>query len=140
MVPVEETNKQNFIRPRQDCPHVIKHENISNTWNDPVDASKPCAKCNDTKEYWLCLKCQQVFCSSAHMSEHNQETSHPLAISFSDMSVWCYECDYYIDSPNLKQIITACYVSKFGELPPNSSGIQILSEKVGNDSGATSSS
>ncbi|CAH1766282.1 4962_t:CDS:2 [Entrophospora sp. SA101] len=72
----------------------------------------------------------------AHMSEHNQETSHPLAISFSDMSVWCYECDDYIDSPNLKQIITACYVSKFGELPPNSSGIQILSD----DSGATSSS
>ncbi|CAJ0633544.1 14421_t:CDS:2 [Entrophospora sp. SA101] len=117
MVPVEETNKQNFVRPRQ-------------------DSSKPCAKCNDAKENWLCLKCQQVFCSSAHMSEHNQETSHPLAISFSDMSVWCYECDDYIDSPNLKQIITACYVSKFGELPPNSSGIQILSD----DSGATSSS
>ncbi|CAJ0759854.1 8188_t:CDS:2 [Entrophospora sp. SA101] len=96
MVPVEETNKQNFVRPRQDCPHLMT------------------LMANDLLV----------------------ETSHPLAISFSDMSVWCYECDDYIDSPNLKQIITACYVSKFGELPPNSSGIQILSD----DSGATSSS
>lgn len=31
------------------------------------------------------------------MAEHNTENpSHCLALSFSDLSVWCYECDYYI--------------------------------------------
>lgn len=31
------------------------------------------------------------------MVKHNEETGHPIALSFSDISVWCYACDDYID-------------------------------------------
>ena len=30
------------------------------------------------------------------MVHHNQETHHPLSLSFADLSVWCYSCDDYI--------------------------------------------
>lgn len=35
------------------------------------------------------------------MLAHNQDTDHPIALSFSDLSFWCYECDYYITTPHL---------------------------------------
>ena len=41
----------------------------------------------------------QVHCSryvNQHMVHHNQETHHPLSLSFADLSVWCYSCDDYI--------------------------------------------
>lgn len=30
------------------------------------------------------------------MVEHTQETSHPITLSFSDVTVWCYGCDDYV--------------------------------------------
>ena len=41
----------------------------------------------------------QIHCSryvNQHMVQHNEESHHPLALSFSDLSVWCYSCDDYI--------------------------------------------
>ena len=32
------------------------------------------------------------------MMIHGVETSHPLTLSFSDLSVWCYQCEAYIDN------------------------------------------
>lgn len=29
---------------------------------------------------------------------HNQDSNHPLALSFTDLSVWCYACEAYIDN------------------------------------------
>lgn len=36
-----------------------------------------------------------------HCLSHSQETGHCLALSFSDLSVWCYACDNYLDHAKL---------------------------------------
>lgn len=33
------------------------------------------------------------------MVEHGENAAHPLCLSFSDLSVWCYGCEAYIDNP-----------------------------------------
>ena len=47
------------------------------------------------------------------MVEHNGTTKHPVALSFSDASFWCYECDSYIDAPSLKNARFALSKAKF---------------------------
>ena len=47
----------------------------------------------------------QVFCGryiNQHMMFHNEESTHPLALSFTDLSVWCYVCEAYIDNMVMK--------------------------------------
>jgi histone deacetylase 6 len=47
------------------------------------------------------LQCLQVHCGryiNEHMMLHGHSTSHPLTLSFSDLSVWCYACEAYIDN------------------------------------------
>lgn len=34
-----------------------------------------------------------------HMKLHSEQHTHPLVLSFSDLSVWCYGCESYIDAP-----------------------------------------
>ncbi|GET52180.1 histone deacetylase 6 isoform X1 [Rhizophagus irregularis DAOM 181602=DAOM 197198] len=125
------------VTPRTNCPHL--HDNISPNWAEvTVDVSKPCTECNDASENWRCLRCQGVYCSryiNGHAAEHHKNTSHPISISFSDLSIWCYDCDDYITSRLLKPITTAFYVSKFGEMPPNSNDIEIASEEDTTGSG-----
>lgn len=38
------------------------------------------------------------------MSSHNAETSHSIALSFTDGSFWCYACDSYVNSSELRRI------------------------------------
>ncbi|CAH9073577.1 unnamed protein product [Cuscuta epithymum] len=55
------------------------------------------------------------------MVEHHQRTNHPIALSFSDLSVWCFSCDAYLDVPAIPALRIAhmtAYVLKFGEAPP----------------------
>lgn len=33
-----------------------------------------------------------------HMKLHSEQHTHPLVLSFSDLSVWCYGCESYIDA------------------------------------------
>lgn len=49
------------------------------------------------------------------MAEHSPASEHPLALSFSDISVWCFECDAYIDNPRLHKFKNLVHRSKFGE-------------------------
>eukprot|EP00026_Physarum_polycephalum_P003546 Phypoly_transcript_03559.p1 GENE.Phypoly_transcript_03559~~Phypoly_transcript_03559.p1 ORF type:complete len:574 (+),score=104.59 Phypoly_transcript_03559:204-1724(+) len=30
------------------------------------------------------------------MKKHNEESEHPVALSFSDLSIWCYSCEDYV--------------------------------------------
>ncbi|CAG8593214.1 8291_t:CDS:2 [Acaulospora morrowiae] len=109
------------IEPKTDCPH-IKSDILDNWRREIVDVSKPCLTCHDVSENWRCLECNIVLCSSyvnGHMREHNQQTGHPLVVSFSDLSFWCYSCDEYVISPILHPIKVSIYVAKFGELPPD---------------------
>lgn len=41
----------------------------------------------------------QVFCGryvNEHMVTHGVEAEHPVVLSFSDLSVWCYLCENYL--------------------------------------------
>jgi uncharacterized UBP type Zn finger protein len=59
---------------------------------------------------------------NGHASLHAQETSHLLAVSFSDLSVWCYACDSYITSPLLSELLQSLSAAKHAtpDLPPPS--------------------
>ncbi|KAI6678158.1 hypothetical protein NL676_038954 [Syzygium grande] len=84
----------------------------------------PCNRCHHPSENWLCLCCKDVLCSrfvNKHMLQHYQQTSDCLALSFSDLSVWCFSCDSYIDAqvlPQLRPVYETAYILKFGEAPP----------------------
>ncbi|KAG6474313.1 hypothetical protein ZIOFF_068239 [Zingiber officinale] len=63
--------------------------------------------CHHPAENWLCLSCKDVFCScfiNKHMVNHHQEIGHCLALSFSDLSVWCFTYDAYMDNLEIKKI------------------------------------
>lgn len=38
------------------------------------------------------------------MAEHNATTKHEIAMSYTDGSIWCYECDSYITSTPLTML------------------------------------
>ncbi|KMZ69809.1 Ubiquitin carboxyl-terminal hydrolase [Zostera marina] len=84
----------------------------------------PCNICQHTRENWICLICKDILCSrfvNKHMFNHYQETGHCLALSYSDLSVWCFNCDAYLDAEfitQLRPIHESAYLFKFGVRPP----------------------
>ena len=103
-----------FVVPLSYCPHL---EQINKNLDEKlVDARRSCTKCNDPKENWICLTCFDTCCSryvNEHMVLHSIETNHPMALSFSDISVWCYECENYVDNEILAEIKSMIYKTKF---------------------------
>ncbi len=104
------------VEPRGDCPHLAEFSKISSTplqqildiksksilFGANLSVPSPCKLCNDSSENWLCLSCFQIGCSryvNSHQQKHYDETGHCIATSFSDLSVWCYQCDSYIKHP-----------------------------------------
>lgn len=82
-----------------------------------------------------------------HMLQHYQQTNHSVALSYrydhklclfgnmlcffllktllflgsSDLSVWCFTCDAYLDAQVIQQlrpVYETAYILKFGEAPP----------------------
>ncbi|XP_046454451.1 histone deacetylase 6-like isoform X3 [Daphnia pulex] len=108
------------------CPHIEGHvlpdDNVANPWG----LQTPCSCCQDKSENWVCLSCYQVNCGrfvKGHMKEHHNESGHSLVLSFSDLSIWCYECDSYVDNRAFYSAKNRLHVEKFGEpLPPSFSG------------------
>ncbi|XP_065175065.1 histone deacetylase 6-like [Sycon ciliatum] len=104
------------VYPKPDCPHV---ESLREDFPDPIDLRHPCEKCDETFENWMCLGCHAIACGrevKAHMLEHNRTNpDHPLVVSFADLSVWCYDCDSYIDRmQRLRPKLEALHQVKFG--------------------------
>jgi len=86
-----------------------------------------CVDCQDKGENWICLKCGSVFCSrfiKGHCSDHyTHNVGHPICVSISDFSVWCYACDNYVTSPSLYPILNQMHITKHGvELDKESLG------------------
>mmetsp|Transcript_8728 Transcript_8728/g.7690 ORF Transcript_8728/g.7690 Transcript_8728/m.7690 type:complete len:89 (+) Transcript_8728:125-391(+) len=80
----------------------------------PEFHKQKCGNCDETNENWMCLCCQKIFCSryvNGHMVDHNKDTKHSVALSFSDASFWCYDCDSYVYSNDIRNI-----AKKFGEI------------------------
>ncbi|CAG8595263.1 3731_t:CDS:2 [Ambispora leptoticha] len=125
------------VEPRKDCPHIETDVSFLEWSQVPVDVVKQeCQMCHDKEENWRCLKCQGVFCSryvNGHMNKHYDETNHKIAISFSDLSTWCYACDDYITSPELRQIETSFAEIKF----PENAVVIIGGGRGGGDSSST---
>jgi len=106
------------VNPKTDCPHIGHAavgavDMIVKAWT-----GNSCSGCGSGEENWMCLVCGQTGCSryvKGHMSEHNASTKHSLAISFSDLSLWCYHCDDYITHRDLLPIVNMLHTCKFGQ-------------------------
>ncbi|KAF6776594.1 hypothetical protein AHF37_04411, partial [Paragonimus kellicotti] len=81
------------------------------------DVHGPCSRCDNQTENWVCLTCYSVYCSryaNSHMVEHFSTTRHPLVLSFSDLSSWCYECESYVH--NERHVKDGEYIAVFMHL------------------------
>ena len=99
------------------CSHLAEVTSESALTN--IDAKKDsCEECGHVGENWICLLCLTTHCSryvKGHMLAHGSETKHPITLSFSDISAWCYTCDDYVDDPKLYPFKNAVHKSKFGK-------------------------
>ncbi|XP_004511307.1 uncharacterized protein [Cicer arietinum] len=114
-------SESGWVQARTSCHHLaylssdLTHIPIPNT---------PCNRCQHPTENWLCLSCKEVLCGrfvNRHMLQHFQDTNHSVALSFSDLSVWCFSCDAYLDAQvilQLRSVHEVAYILKFGEPPP----------------------
>lgn len=87
------------VIPLLDCPHV---DTVNDVPPNGIDVASPCAECGSTAENWICLQCYTVHCAryvNQHAMQHAEEHEHPIALSFTDISVWCYGCESYINHP-----------------------------------------
>lgn len=112
------------VYPKTNCPHLLPSHIDSLNWllEDKKDLilSNSCSECQDQSENWFCLECRLISCSrevKGHMAKHNTETSHSIALSFSDCSFWCYNCDSYIITGHLEALQRKFSAIKFPEVP-----------------------
>ena len=52
---------------------------------------------------------------NSHCVAHSSSSGHCLALSYSDLSAWCYGCDSYVDNQLLYQVKNMAHRHKFGE-------------------------
>ena len=59
---------------------------------------------------------------------HSAENQHLVTLSFSDISVWCYGCDDYVDNDILYKMKNALHRNKFDgeEMPRKTSNILVM--------------
>ncbi|PNF26146.1 hypothetical protein B7P43_G04459 [Cryptotermes secundus] len=110
------------VVPLRSCPHLVQVQPVPECG---IDCNSSCAECGSVQENWVCLVCYTVHCGryiSEHMMLHGHGMSHPLTLSFSDLSVWCYACEAYIDNQILYAAKNALHRKKFGEDMPWSYG------------------
>ncbi|XP_041858832.1 histone deacetylase 6 [Melanotaenia boesemani] len=107
------------VDPLSWCPHL---DIVKPLPPSGIDIFQPCQDCGSQAENWICLTCYQVFCGryiNEHMVTHGVVSEHPVVLSFSDLSVWCYLCESYIHNQVLFEAKNAAHCSKFGEeIPP----------------------
>ena len=88
------------VSPKAWCQHL---ESLVPLPSDGVlDTKALCEVCQTPRENWVCLSCHKVLCGryiNQHMVLHYEETGHSVALSFADLSVWCFPCDSYVHNP-----------------------------------------
>ncbi|XP_044984222.1 histone deacetylase 6 isoform X2 [Hordeum vulgare subsp. vulgare] len=135
-----------WVEARTSCPHLLAMPAASADDLARVPApDSQCSRCHHPSENWLCLICKDVLCSrfiNKHMLYHYQESDHCIALSFSDLSVWCFACDSYLDAQSileLRPVYEVAHLLKFGERPPFRS-LEVLDLCNGQNGGSSSSS
>lgn len=117
-------SESGWVDARSWCDHLAS--SLSEDLGQIPGPDTPCQTCQHPTENWLCLSCKQVLCSrfvNKHMLHHSRDTNltHCVALSFSDLSVWCFSCDAYLDPqliPQLRPLHQLAYILKFGQPPP----------------------
>ncbi|PIA33160.1 hypothetical protein AQUCO_04200135v1 [Aquilegia coerulea] len=110
-----------WVEARTSCEHL---NSLASDLSHIPTPHTPCYRCQHPAENWLCLCCKDVFCSrfvNKHMLQHYQQRNHCLALSYSDLSVWCFSCDAYLDVQaitQLRPVYEIAHLLKFGEAPP----------------------
>lgn len=102
------------VEPLKDCPHLCE---LGEVPEEGLDVNAPCEDCQNVGENWVCLVCYKVYCSryvKEHMVQHGKDADHPLVLSYTDLSAWCYKCDNYIDNEKLTPPKSSAHKSKFG--------------------------
>eukprot|EP00808_Paulinella_micropora_P000746 g32369.t1 len=107
------------------CAHVAEHVQVEAKAKSLVPLESKCqqADCYNKSENWICLRCGEVYCgrwARKHFLVHHAQAGHALALGTGDLSIWCYECDSYVDSaafPVLQAIYILYHTRKFGEPP-----------------------
>lgn len=112
-----ENEKMFAVYPKTDCPHLAE---LPSAEQQPqrIDTKQLCSVCSTNRENWWCLHCNEICCGryvNEHMMFHHLSSEHPLALSFADLSVWCYKCQSYIDNPHLFKYKNLAHIDKFGE-------------------------
>ncbi|KAK6175216.1 hypothetical protein SNE40_013724 [Patella caerulea] len=103
------------VQPIPWCPHLEQVEPLDGR---RLNCRAPCLDCDETDENWICLVCYKIYCSrfkNEHMLYHGLESEHRIVLSYSDLSVWCYACDNYIDNEITYPMKNSAHRSKFGE-------------------------
>ncbi|XP_044067175.1 histone deacetylase 6 isoform X1 [Siniperca chuatsi] len=107
------------VDPLSWCPHL---DAVKPLPPSGIDVFLSCQDCGSDAENWTCLTCYQVFCGryvNEHMVTHGVVSEHPMVLSFSDLSVWCYLCEAYVHNQILFEAKNAAHWAKFGEeIPP----------------------
>ncbi|KAJ4824537.1 hypothetical protein Tsubulata_037416 [Turnera subulata] len=111
-----------WVEARTSCDHLAS---LSSDLHHIPTPDTPCNRCQHPSENWLCLSCKEVLCSrfvNKHMLQHyQQQMNHCIALSYSDLSVWCFACDSYLDAQviaQLRPVHETAYILKFDEAPP----------------------
>ena len=130
------------VTPIEDCPHTehacsislldqLPHQPAHTVCTHSNNDINPVRRCTGT-ENWLCLTCGVIRCSRyvhGHALQHWQESTtttnsgpspgHCLAVSLSDLSVWCHACQAYVlvhassPPPQLQTIVQTLEARKF---------------------------
>uniref|UniRef100_A0A0M3I3E9 UBP-type domain-containing protein n=2 Tax=Ascaris TaxID=6251 RepID=A0A0M3I3E9_ASCLU len=106
------------VVPLTTCPHL---EEVRPIPNDGINALSICSECSSPEENWVCLTCYMAHCSryvSGHAVIHRNTSGHPMAISLTDISVWCYACEAYVHNDILLPAKNEVHRSKFGDPIP----------------------
>jgi ADP-ribosylglycohydrolase len=125
------------VYPRTHCPHLKQYGELPKP--SCISMKARCSVCGED-EVWICAFCGASLCSrykNAHMLQHSAEEDHPVGLSLSDLSFWCFKCDSYLDVFAIKALhplYSEAHVAKFGEAPPLPSSAQLP------DPGSSSSS
>ncbi|VDM96858.1 unnamed protein product [Thelazia callipaeda] len=102
------------VVPLPECPHLSEVREVP---PEGVNAQAHCSECGSALEQWVCLTCYQVNCSryiEGHAVHHQIRTRHPMVLSLSDFSVWCYQCESYVHNEILFPAKNSAHISKFG--------------------------
>ncbi|KAG7280860.1 hypothetical protein CRUP_010842 [Coryphaenoides rupestris] len=103
------------VDPLSWCPHL---DSVKPLPPSGINVRLPCQDCGSEAENWTCLTCYQVFCGryvNEHMVVHGAVAEHPIVLSFSDLSVWCYHCEAYVHNKALFEAKNSAHCCKFGE-------------------------